>query len=223
MVLGLLLGIRHAFEADHIAAVATLWSRAKTLPEFIRFGFLWGTGHTLTLLFFGSSVLFFDKAIPKTLANKLEIGVGFMLILLGFDVVRRILQKRLPSDVLDYERAKFSETQDPQSESTGTRRALFIGLLHGMAGSSALILVTLERTPSIAFGLLHILLFGFGSLLGMVLVSSAIAISWKRSAQNLIRTNNTLQWAVGITTMAIGCLTIYQFTWTSLLNKVATN
>ena len=142
--------------------------RAKTLSEFIRFGVLWGTGHTLTLLLFGSSVLFFDKAIPKNLANKLEVVVGIMLVFLGFDVIRRILQKRLPSDVLDYERAKFSETQDPRSENTGTRRALVIGLLHGMAGSSALILVTLDRTPSIAFGLLHILLFGFGSLLGMI-------------------------------------------------------
>ena len=84
-----------------------------------------------------------------------------------------------------------------------------IGLVHGMAGSAALILLTLERMPSAAVGMVYMLLFGLGSILGMTLLSVVIAIPFRVSARGLTRFRDGLQWVVGLATFALGCATVY--------------
>ncbi|OQX43499.1 MAG: urease accessory protein, partial [Candidatus Sedimenticola endophacoides] len=95
LLFGLLIGMRHALEADHLAAVASLVSRRQSLAETLRQGGAWGLGHTLTLFLFGSVVIFMDTVMPERLAAGLELAVGFMLVLLGADVLRRVVRERV--------------------------------------------------------------------------------------------------------------------------------
>ena len=83
LILGLLIGLRHAIEADHVAAVATLSTRSSSLRGALRLGAVWGIGHTLTLLIVGTAFLYLDTIVPERLVQVLEITVGIMLILLG--------------------------------------------------------------------------------------------------------------------------------------------
>ena len=87
---GFLLGLRHAIEADHVAAVASLASRTQSVRRVLPIGVLWGLGHTATLALFGALVLIFDAIVPAVLSQGLEAAVGVMLILLGADVLYRL-------------------------------------------------------------------------------------------------------------------------------------
>ncbi|MCP4046046.1 MAG: urease accessory protein, partial [Gammaproteobacteria bacterium] len=95
LVLGLFIGLRHALEADHVAAVTSLTSQQRSLANSIRQGAAWGLGHTITLFTFGSVVIFMDTTMPDYLVEKLEIAVGIMLIVLGADVLRRMYRSRI--------------------------------------------------------------------------------------------------------------------------------
>ena len=95
LLLGLLLGMKHAIEADHVAALATLATRSQSLAQTVKLGAVWGLGHTLTLLLFGGLVLALDLVMPERLAQALEFAVGIMLVLLGLDVLRRISRERV--------------------------------------------------------------------------------------------------------------------------------
>lgn len=221
LVLGFLIGMRHALEADHIAAVATLATRVKTPAECIRHSALWGVGHTVTLFLFGTVVLLVDSVIPSRLVAWLELAVGVMLVILGLDVIRRVRRDRIHfhqhvhgdgTRHLHLHAHAGEPTHDAHEHTHKTvsgLRALVIGLVHGMAGSAALILLTLERTPSAAVGMVYMLLFGLGSILGMTLLSVVIAIPFRLSASGLTRFRDGLQWVVGLATFALGCATVY--------------
>jgi ABC-type nickel/cobalt efflux system permease component RcnA len=94
LVVGLLLGMQHATEADHLAAVATLATRQSSLTQTLRQGVAWGIGHTLTLVLFGGVVLWLGQAISPRLGQALETAVGIMLVLLGADMLRRLVRDR---------------------------------------------------------------------------------------------------------------------------------
>lgn len=221
LALGFLIGMRHALEADHVAAVATLATRAKTPAECIRHGALWGIGHTITLVLFGGVVLVVDAAVPSRLADGLELAVGVMLVLLGADVIRRMRRDRIHFHVHEHgDGTRHLHTHSHRNETehrahehdhprVGAFRALVIGLMHGMAGSAALILLTLERTDSAFAGMAYMLLFGAGSILGMAVLSAIIAVPFRLSAGGLTRFRNGLQWTVGLGTLALGVATVY--------------
>ncbi|MDQ6964343.1 MAG: urease accessory protein, partial [Mariprofundales bacterium] len=93
--IGFLLGMRHAMESDHVAAVASLVTRSSSIGDSIRLGSAWGVGHTITLFLFGSVVMLLDSMIPEHVAIVLEFMVGVMLVVLGVDVVRRCIRDRV--------------------------------------------------------------------------------------------------------------------------------
>jgi len=95
LVVGLLLGMQHATEADHLAAVATLATRQGSFGQTVRQGVAWGVGHALTLMAFGGAVLLLGQVISPGLEQALETGVGVMLVLLGADVLRRLVRDRI--------------------------------------------------------------------------------------------------------------------------------
>ena len=231
LLFGLLLGMRHALEADHVAAVATLVSRGQSGADALRHGVAWGLGHTITLLLFGSAVLWMDGVMPAELARWLELLVGLMLVGLGLDVLRRVLRDRVHFHAHEHgprsrhfhahsHAGEPRETHDParhrhqHAEPLGRTigrwlgemplRALFIGLMHGMAGSAALILLTLDSMASAWTGMAYIALFGVGSMLGMALLSVVIALPLRRSARGLTWFHNGLQAVIGSATVAIG-------------------
>ncbi len=218
LFLGFLIGMRHALEADHVAAIATLATRTDSLRGALRQGAAWGLGHTVTLFLFGSIVIVMDSVIPEPFALKLELVVGCMLMILGLDVMRRLIRDRIHfhnhkhDSGVQHFHAHSHAGQQTHSPATHQHqhpqgfpvRALFIGLIHGMAGSAALILLTLETIRSPALGIAYIALFGLGSMLGMAALSVIIAIPLRRSAQGLTWLHNSLQATVGMATIALG-------------------
>ncbi len=189
--------MRHALEADHVAAVASLTRKKHSLSYTIKQGAFWGIGHTITLFLFGSIVLFMDTVIPEYLSKRLEVAVAIMLVLLGADVLRRLTCGKNDFHVHVHV-DKFP------------MHALLIGLMHGMAGSAAVILLTLDADTSPITGMFYILFFGIGSMLGMAILSAAITLPLRLFATHLTWASSFLQLVLGMMTISIGILMLYQ-------------
>ncbi|MDH4194026.1 MAG: urease accessory protein [Nitrospirota bacterium] len=222
--LGFVLGMRHALEADHAAAVASLALRNHSMSHTLKQGLAWGMGHTITLLAFSSVVLLLGSVIPARFAQGLEFGVGLMLVGLGLDVIRRLRQEQVHFHVHQHpDRPPHVHAHSHKGEARPTTalhehphphgfpyRALLVGLMHGMAGSAALILLTLHTAISPGQAVGYILVFGLGSTLGMGLLSLVMAIPLWYSAHSLTRVHRGLQTCVGIGTTVLGLAVTYQ-------------
>lgn len=213
LVVGFLLGVRHALDPDHIASVATISSGSRSLRDGLNQGVAWGVGHTLSLLLFGGSALLLGLVVPGDLALVLELTVGLMLILLGADVVRRIIRERIHvhrhdhADVASHLHVHSHAQSDRHEHSHPPLiplRALFVGLMHGLAGSAALILLTVVSAPSISAGIIYILVFGVGSILGMGLLSVIIALPLRLSSNRFKRAQRNFRFGVSIVTIVLG-------------------
>lgn len=221
--LGFLLGMQHALEADHLAAVSSIAARRDDVADIVKHGLTWGIGHTLTLFVFAGAALVLDQAIPEHLERRVETAVGVMLVGLGAHVLWRLWRDRVhfhrhrhhdgtvhlhahshPGETMNHDRASHSHAH-------GVRwRTLLVGLMHGMAGSAALLVLTVAQAPSAAVGLGYVALFGIGSMIGMGALSTVIAVPLALSARWLTWANRGLQAAVGSVTMAIGIRTIVE-------------
>ncbi len=229
LFLGFLLGMRHAVEADHIAAVASLSSRTNSIWEGVRQGAAWGLGHTLTLFLFGSIVLFVTNIVPEQIVRGIEFTVGLMLIVLGGDVLRHVIRDRVHFHTHTHSQLDSSDTRHFHAHShKGEKkhdhnaadhqhahprgfpiRALLVGLMHGMAGSAALILLTLRTLSSPWLGLVYIAVFGIGSIAGMALFSIVISIPL-RATRHMTVVYNSLQTTIGVATIALGIFILVQ-------------
>lgn len=222
---GFLLGLRHAVEADHVAAVASLSARNTSLAQAVRVGTFWGVGHTLTLFLFGGIVLLADTIVPEQLAWALELAVGVMLIALGIDVLLKLIRGRFHLHVHRHDDGTThfhahshagSEDHDHAHEHAHAHahrfpvRALLVGLMHGLAGSAALVLLAVSNAPSVATGLLYIAVFGLGSIFGMAILSVAIAVPLRYSARTMTWFHHGLQGVIGVATIALGASVIYE-------------
>jgi len=220
LVLGFLLGLRHALDADHVAAVATLATGSRSLAQTVAQGVAWGAGHTLTLMLFGGAVLVAGAVVPEQAARGLEMAVGVMLVVLGADALRRLRRERVHfhahrhADVVPHfhahshrgERALHDPARHEHAHPPGfPARALIVGMVHGMAGSAALVLLSLEALRSPAWGLVYIAVFGMGSILGMALLSVAIAMPLRLTSRRLGRARQGLAATIGLATVMLGC------------------
>ena len=223
LLLGFLIGLQHAMEADHVAAVASLASRSRTPGETARQGLVWGLGHALTLFFFAGLVLVLDLVVRESLAQFLELAVGLMLILLGADVIRQLVTERVHfhrhthGDVSHFHahshRGGGEHSVDPHQHIHPGRfpfKALLVGMMHGMAGSAALILLTLEAVASPMQGLLYILLFGAGSIAGMGFLALVISLPMRYSERSMNWAQNGLKAVVGLITLGLGFAVVYE-------------
>lgn len=223
LLLGFLIGIRHAFEADHVAAVASLATNSKTIRDAVRLGTVWGLGHTITLFLFGSVIIWMDTLMSEPVAHMLEYAVGVMLVILGIDVIRRLVRERIHYHIHKHDEelhfhAHSHANEGSHQESKHSHihnssfpvRSLLVGLMHGTAGSAALILLTLETIKSPIMGMIYILLFGFGSIVGMAVLSIAIAVPLRTSAKGLTWVHNGLQTTIGVLTIGMGGLIMYE-------------
>lgn len=221
--LGFLLGMQHALEADHIAAVSSIAARRSRIGDIVKHGLTWGLGHTATLFVFAGIAILLGRAIPETVAKPIEAAVGIMLIGLGAHVLWRLWRDRVhfhrhghadgtvhfhahshAGDTLPHARAAHAHDH-------GFRwRTLLVGLMHGMAGSAALLVLAVTQATSPAAGLGYVALFGIGSMIGMGALSAVIAVPLAVSARFLTAANRALQGAVGIVTIAIGLVTLVE-------------
>jgi cytochrome c biogenesis protein CcdA len=219
--LGFLLGMQHALEADHIAAVSSIAARRTHVGDIVKHGLTWGLGHTLTLFVFAGAAILLGHAIPEHLARPLETAVGIMLVGLGAHVLWRLWRDRVhfhghghgDGTVHIHAHSHAGETtaysRAPHSHAHGFRwRTLLVGLMHGMAGSAALLVLAVSQASSAAAGLGYVALFGIGSMIGMGALSTVIAVPITLSARWLTRVNSGLQGMVGVVTIAIGVMTI---------------
>ena len=215
--LGFLIGMRHALEADHLAAVASIASQQNSIRSTLKHGAIWGLGHTTTLFLFGSVVIWMDTIIPQQLAQALELAVGLMLIVLGLDVLRRVWRDRVHYHVHRHDHQAHFHAHSHAGESNHQVskhahshdrkfpfRTLMIGFMHGLAGSAALILLTMDTTQSLWLGMGYMFLFGVGSIIGMALLSLIIAIPLRASAKGLTWVHNGLQAVIGLLTCLLG-------------------
>jgi ABC-type nickel/cobalt efflux system permease component RcnA len=220
--LGFLLGMQHALEADHIAAVSSIAARRSNLVEIVKHGLTWGLGHTVTLFSFAGAALLLGQAIPERLSQPLEAAVGIMLIALGADVLWRLWRDRVHFHrhrhrdgtahlhVHAHAGDSTPHAVSPHAHTHGFRwRTLFVGLVHGMAGSAALLVLAVSQAASRRDGLLYVLLFGLGSIVGMASLSSVIAVPLVISARMVTWVNRALQFVVGGIAVGIGAMTVY--------------
>ncbi len=221
--LGFLLGMQHALEADHVAAVSSIAARRSGVADIVKHGLTWGFGHTLTLFAFAGVALAFGQAIPERLARPIEIAVGIMLVGLGAHVLWRLWRDRVhfhrhshgDGTVHLHAHTHAGETtahvRAPHTHEHGFRwRTLLVGLMHGMAGSAALLVLAVSQASSVVAGLGYVALFGIGSMIGMGALSSVIAVPLALSARWLTWANSGLQGAVGVITISIGARTIVE-------------
>ena len=215
--LGFLLGMQHALEADHIAAVSSIAARRSEVGDIVKHGLTWGLGHTLTLFAFAGAALALGRAISDDLSRPIETAVGVMLVGLGAHVLWRLWRDRIhfhkhshqDGTVHLHAHSHAGETVAHERAAHGHEhgfrwRTLLVGLMHGMAGSAALLVLTATQAPSVAVGLGYVALFGVGSMIGMGALSSVIAVPIALSARWLTWANSGLQGAVGLVTIAIG-------------------
>lgn len=227
LLLGLLLGMRHALEADHLAAVASLATRSKGMRGTVFQGAAWGLGHTITLLLAGGVCLLLRAAISERLAAALEGAVGVMLLGLGADVLLRLRRRRIHLHVHRHPDGTVhlhahghgpEEAHDRDHHWHAHRegfplRALLVGMVHGLAGSAALLLVTLTTLSSAWLGVAYIAVFGIGSIAGMAVLAAVISLPLQGTARALTGWYNGLEAAIGSGTLLVGAWVLYKTPW----------
>ena len=219
LILGLLIGMQHALEADHIAAVATIAARQSSIRKVIRHGAVWGIGHTLSLMLFAGAALYTKIAITKSFSAILEGCIGILLIGLGGHLLYRLWKNRVHFHAHRHQSGVFHfHAHSHQGDSsdhaisphdhdhpTGLPiRTLFIGMMHGLAGSAALLVLTATAVNDTLSGIAYIAMFGIGSIIGMVILSALIAVPLSYSARMITWANRGLQGLVGCATVAFG-------------------
>jgi len=204
-----LLGMRHALEPDHIAAVSTLVSHEQSSFRAAWLGVCWGIGHMLTLFVMGLGLVLVRSEMPARLADAFEIIVAVMLIGLG---MRSVLQAaRLGSNGPAYShKHRWIVHQHPGMPAhvhigkwTLARRPLLIGAIHGLAGSGALAALVLTTLPSTASRLAYMILFGLGSTAGMAALSGLLGWPLARFGAHEHVTRG-ISFVVGCLLMALG-------------------
>jgi ABC-type nickel/cobalt efflux system permease component RcnA len=231
LLLGLVTGLRHSIEADHVAAVlSVVASNRKNIKRASMLGAIWGLGHTTSLFVAGLVVLLLAVNISDTISNRLEFGVGIMLVFLGvttftgwsigkfFKGLRRRKWSSSPSssshDHIHHHQGNVvhSHRHVHDDEHGHGHKSLIIGMIHGMAGSGALLLIVLSTINSIPLGLAYIAIFGAGSIGGMAGISTLMGIPFVKLS-NSAKISMALRYAAAITTLAIGAGLIYDLVW----------
>lgn len=224
LFLGFIVGMKHAIEADHVAAVASLASNERSWRKIVRHGAVWGVGHTLTLFLFGGAAILAGAAVSESLARAMEFTVGVMLIGLGAHVLYRLARDRIHYHIHRRGDGRIDVHAHSHSDRSGRRvpdrhehghpgklpmRTLLVGMTHGLAGSAALVLLTAASAPSAPLGLLYIAIFGVGSIAGMALLSATISVPMTWAAKSLTIGYGLLQFAIGAITVGIGGVVLY--------------
>lgn len=224
--LGFLLGLKHATEADHLVAVTTIVSEQRSVWRSMLVGALWGAGHTAALLLAGVVVIFLRAAIPTQVATALEFGVALMIIGLGGRLLYLLLRQNRQMhvhphthDTVSHAHLHFHDAPDahsvnelrahdgrPHSMRLGWR-PLVIGMVHGLAGSAALTLLVLAEVMqggSRLQGLTYLLVFGIGSVGGMLLMSGLISLPFVFTAVRWERIHTPVRLIAGVTSILFG-------------------
>jgi high-affinity nickel permease len=220
LLLGLITGLRHSMEADHIAAVSTIIAVGKSkLSGAPLLGMMWGVGHTLTLFVAGLIVLMLAVNIPEKISGTLEFGVGIMLVFLGattltgFSIgkfLRGLFGRHSHGHVHVHTDTGLvhSHDHDHHDVHKHSHKSLIVGMIHGMAGSGALLLIVLSTVNSVPLGLAYIAIFGAGSITSMAAMSALIGLPFAKARH--LKLNVVLRYIAAFITLAIGAGLMYE-------------
>ncbi len=214
VVLGFLLGMRHATDTDHVVAVAAIVSRKRAVKLAACVGALWGLGHTLTIVLVGTPIILFNWVVAPRVGLAMEFAVGVMLVLLGL----RNLRSAPAGDAAAH---GHSHAADEPSVGRLDRafgglgayqliRPIGVGIVHGLAGSAAVALLVLTTIRDPSWAVAYLLVFGLGTVVGMVLITTAIAIPLAAVGGRSPKTHGYLRLATGVLSFGFGLFIAYQ-------------
>lgn len=215
LAIGFVLGLRHAIEADHLAAVSTIVSEKKNLLTASIVGGLWGIGHTISLFTVGLPVILLKLQISETTEARLEAVVGGMLILLGLNALRKIFT----ADKVHVHTHEHGDREHIHIHAHGSEeheshhrlgpRSVVIGMVHGLAGSAGLMLLVVPTIESPVTALAYILIFGFGSVAGMMAMSFFIGLPVYLTSSRYTFINSGIRMLAGMFSLGLGVFIVY--------------
>jgi hypothetical protein len=182
-ITSLMLGMRHATDSDHIVAVTAIASRERSVLKASWLGAVWGFGHTLTLLLVGGAIIAFKIAFTPRLGLSMEFAVAVMLIVLG---LLNLFEIR------------------PRAVSVSTARPFLVGVIHGLAGSAAAVLIIVPLIPDPRWAALYLVVFGLGTVVGMTLITISIAAPSFLLASRMTGMQRSLRLASGAVSLLFG-------------------
>jgi hypothetical protein len=191
LLVGFLLGVRHATDADHVVAVATLVSRERRASAASKLGAMWGAGHMLTVLLVGGAIILGGLVLPPHVADSLELCVGVMLVGLGaFNLL--------------------SPPAHVAARAPRTAAGSFgVGIVHGLAGSAAIALMMLATIRDPRWAVAYLVLFGVGTIAGMTIITSAMALPLAL-VKRARRLHDALPRIAGVLSVAFGFFVVYR-------------
>lgn len=189
LALGFMLGMKHATDSDHVAAVTAIVARERAIGRAAKIGALWGVGHTATIVLLGSAIILFRIAIPPRLGLAMEFAVALMLIGLGVMALRR---------------------KEDHTAEASLLRPLGIGFVHGLAGSAFVALLVLQTIASPIAGVLYLLIFGVGTVAGMALITSAVALPSIYAARRMLSLRRYIQVGAAAISIVFGVLLAHE-------------
>jgi len=254
--LGFFLGMRHATDADHVVAIATIVSTRRSLRHSALIGAAWGIGHAITVMLVGAAIIGFGVIIPERLGLSMELAVGIMLVVLGVLTLTGIgsrigyvtpLAQTLSADgggppgeaasIHEHEHAhgaylhahwhthgsaghghavgdtllsRFDGSWFGRNQLYQWTRPFLIGLVHGLAGSVAVALAVLSIIRDPLTALVYLVLFGLGTVSGMMLITFILSVPFAYTAGNLPRINWRLRVASGLISFVFGLYLVYE-------------
>lgn len=242
VALGFLLGMRHATDADHVAAVATIVSRERSMKLAAWVGALWGLGHTLAIVLVGVPIILFNWAVAPRVGLAMEFAVGLMLMLLGLRNLAGTQWRRTSSPgraqaavvhahphahgdyIHSHPHGHVPESHPHAPDETPlgrldrafgglgfyqAARPIVVGIVHGLAGSAAVALLVLTTIRDPAWAVAYLMIFGIGTVAGMVLITTAMAMPLAGAARS-VSAHRRLRVATGLLTFGFGVFLAYR-------------
>jgi hypothetical protein len=221
LAFGFVLGLKHAIEVDHLAAVSTIVGERKSLLGSLVVGGLWGVGHTISLLVAGILVILLHVEISERVAAALEFLVGLMLVALGANALRKLWRgghlhlhvhrhggrEHIHPHIHDGSPETDTDTHHGLHPSMSP---LLVGMVHGLAGSAALTLLVLSTISQPLVGFLYIVVFGIGSIGGMMIMSALVSLPLYLTATRFNRANLMMRGLAGLFSLSFGLFMIYE-------------
>lgn len=213
LFLGFFLGMRHATDADHVVAVTNIVSQQRSIRSAAWTGVMWGIGHSLTVFVVGAAIACFGFVVSKRMGLSLELSVGIMLIVLGLlnlnATFRWFGEARHGHKVDGAEGGRLDRWL--RVFATGSPfRPLVIGIVHGLAGSAAVALLVLPLMHDAFGAITYLLIFGVGTVAGMMIVTAAIAAPIRYAAEHSANWHRVLGGLAGATSFCLGAFLVYQ-------------
>jgi cytochrome c biogenesis protein CcdA len=214
LLTGFALGLGHSLDPDHVVAVSTLLCNNMSLRKSILSATAWGTGHSIVLFLVGLLVLTLRVVIPESVVVLFEFAAGVLLVILGALVVKPLIAERIHthrhSNQEDTHTHLDAHLTNSSKEQTHLLRSAITGVLQGLGGSAALMLVTLTTVSSVELGLVFILVFGAGVVLGMAGIACLVSSLLAYTASHLERVHKAIKAATGSASIILGVFIIAQ-------------